>query len=101
MERITGAEALLKTLRRMGVEKIGIVPRGQAEWLVGEADQDTVKTQRAQTEAIIGTLKSEFYGFNKPKQRSTQTVELSGQGSLVSVNLNRFLKDLLKINKTP
>ena len=95
------AAKTIEKLSRMGVEKIGIVPRGQAEWLVGEADQDTVKTQRAQTEAIIGTLKSEFYGFNKPKQRSTQTVELSGQGSLVSVNLNRFLKDLLKINKTP
>jgi hypothetical protein len=92
------AAKTIQKLRDMGIGKIGIVPKGRAAWLVGEADQDMVKTHRAQTEAIIGTLKSEFYQFNKPKQRSTGMVEQAGQGSLVSKNLNRYLKDILKMN---
>lgn len=92
------AKKTIEKLRGLGIEKIGIVPKGQAAWLVEEADQAMVKTHRAQTEAVIGTLKSEFYGFNKPKQRSTRMVEQAGHGSFVSVNLNRFLKDLLQNN---
>jgi hypothetical protein len=92
------AATTIELLRGMGIGKIGIVPKGQAGWLVGEADQDMVKTHRAQTEAVIGTLKSEFYGFNKPKQRSTRMVEQAGHASFVSVNLNRYLKDLLEKN---
>jgi hypothetical protein len=94
------AAKTIEKLRGMGIDKIGIVPKGRAAWLVEEADQAMVKTHRAQTEAVIGTLKSEFYGFNRPKQRSTRMVEQAAHGSFVSVNLNRFLKDLLKQNSS-
>ena len=83
-------------LQKRGVEKVGIQPKGQADWLIEEADQDTVKSLRAQTEGIIGTLKNGGYRFNKPKERSTRTIEQAGQRAFVSKNLNKLLSDLLK-----
>lgn len=90
------AKKTIETLRRMGVQKIGIQPKGQASWLVEGQDRDMVRSERGKMEGIIGTLKSGFYGFNKPKQRTTQSLALSGHTSLVSFNLNKLLRDLVK-----
>jgi hypothetical protein len=82
-------------LRKLGVEKIGIEPAGKAAWLVGELEQDLVRSVRGRTEGMIGTLKSQAYGFNNTRQRSKETVELRGQGAVASFNLNCLLRDLI------
>ena len=94
------AKKTIQDLFSLGVTKIGIQPKGQASWLVEGADRDTVRSERGMTEGVIGTLKGNFYGFNKPKQRSTQNIELAGQGSLVSLNLNKLLRDIQMKLKT-
>ena len=56
-------------LEKAGIKKIGIEPKGKADWLIAEEDQKRVKSERGKMEGSIGTLKSEKYGFNKPKER--------------------------------
>ncbi len=86
-----------KLLKELKVEKIGIQPKGQADWLIGDADQDMVRTLRGQTEGSIGTLKTGGYGFNKPRTYSTQTTEMAGHRAFVSRNLNQLIMDLQKM----
>lgn len=84
----------IKNLTKQGVEKIGIQPKGKAQWLVSGQDRQTVKTERGKTEGIIGTLKSLKYGFNFPKQRNFLSLQVSGQLSILSLNFNTLLKDV-------
>jgi hypothetical protein len=45
-------------LWRAGVKDVGIQPKGQRPWSVAEAVRDQIRTERGQTEGVIGTLKS-------------------------------------------
>src|SRR6266581_3467037 len=67
---------------------------GQGEWHVAEAVRETVRSERGKTEGIIGTLKTDKYGFNKPKERLWQTLEMAGPRSILSFNLNKLMRDL-------
>ena len=49
-----------------------------------EAVRETVRSERGKTEGIIGTLKTDKYGFNKPKERLWQTLEMVGAPGLSS-----------------
>jgi hypothetical protein len=86
-------------LSQEGVKKIGIQPAGSATWLVGEPDQREVKSERARTEASIGTLKSKKYSFQQRRERSNQTLKAAGQRALASVNLNKLLRDIIANEK--
>jgi hypothetical protein len=81
------------------VKRIGIVPKGQAEWCVAEEDQKRVASERSRTEGVIGTLKSESYKFNKPKERLWHTVQAAGQQSILSLNLNKLMRDIVSKEK--
>jgi hypothetical protein len=83
-----------KKLKRAGVKKVGIQPKGKAPWLVHGKDRKTVARERAMMEGRIGSLKSDKYKFNKPKDRKTSTVRTSGQRAVVSFNLNKLMRDL-------
>jgi hypothetical protein len=48
---------------------------------------------------VIGTLKSEKYSFNKPKQRLWEMIRGAGQGSFVSLNLNKLMRDIVAKDK--
>ena len=87
--------ATIKRLKRQGVTQIGIQPKGQAAWLVAEEVQRVVVSERGMTEGVIGTLKSEKYGFNKPKQRTWESLQAAGQHSLLGLNLNKLMRDLV------
>ena len=89
----------IKKLKQQGVTQIGIQPKGQAEWLVAEEVQKMVMSERGKTEGTIGTLKSEKYGFNKPKQRKWQPLQAAGQHSMLSLNLNKLMRDLLNVDQ--
>jgi hypothetical protein len=80
-----------------GVKQIGIQPKGQRAWHVAEAVRDQVRSERGQTEGIIGTLKSDKYKFNKPKERLWQTLEMAGPKSILSFNLNKLMRDIVDL----
>ena len=88
------ATATLRALANEGVKAIGIQPKGQGAWHVAEAVRETVRSERGKTEGIIGTLKTDTYGFNKPKERLWQTLEMAGPRSILSFNLNKLMRDL-------
>ena len=71
-------------------------PRGQGAWLVGEAEQIVVKSERGKTEGSIGKLKSNKYKFSGRQERSTATQEAAGQRAFVSANLNTLLRDVVQ-----
>ncbi len=87
--------AVAPKLRQAGVKKVGIPPRGQGAWQVGEKDQHLVKSHRGQTEGSIGRLKSRKYSFSHRRERSHATQDAAGQRALVSVNLTTFLRDVV------
>ena len=47
------AKTTTEELQKLGVEKIGIVPKGKTKWQVAEEDQPEVMSQRGQTEGSI------------------------------------------------
>ena len=51
------------------------------------------------TEGIIGTLKTDKYGFNKPKERLWPTLEMAGPRSILSFNLNKLMRDLVRADR--
>jgi len=93
------ATATLKALAHEGVKEIGIQPKGQGVWHVAEATRETVRSERGKTEGIIGTLKTDTYGFNKPKERLWQMLEMAGPRSILSFNLNKLMRDLIRADK--
>jgi hypothetical protein len=93
------AAATLRALAQEGVKELGIQPKGHGAWHVAEAVRETVRSERGKTEGIIGTLKTDKYGFNKPKERLWQTLEMAGPRSVLSYNLNKFMRDLVRAAK--
>jgi hypothetical protein len=93
------ATATLKALAHEGITQIGIQPKGQRAWHVAEEVRQTVRSERGKTEGIIGTLKTDKYGFNKPRERLWQTLEMAGPRSLLSFNLNKLMRDLVRVNR--
>jgi hypothetical protein len=93
------ATATRKALAHEGVKQIGIQPKGQRAWHVAEAVRHTVRSERGKTEGIIGTLKTAKYGFNKPTERLWQTLEMAGPRSLLSFNLNKLMRDLVRVDR--
>jgi hypothetical protein len=85
----------IEKLKQGGIKKLGLPPRGQEEWLVGEKDQKIVKSERGKTEGSIGRLKSRKYGFSGRQERSVETQTAVGQRAIVSANLNTLMRDLV------
>jgi len=90
------AAATVRALAHEGVKEIGIQPKGQGPWHVAEAVRETVRSERGKTEGIIGTLKTDKYGFNKPKERLWQTLEMAGPRSVLSFNLHKLMRDVVR-----
>jgi len=90
------AKATLRKLAKEGVKHLGIQPKGKGAWLVAEEVRERIRSERGKTEGIIGTLKTDKYGFNKPKERQWQTLQMAGPSSILSFNLNKLMRDLVK-----
>jgi hypothetical protein len=82
-----------------GVKDVGIQPTGKRPWSVAEAVRDQIRSERGQTEGVIGTLKSNRYPFNKPKERLWQRLEMAGPRSILSFNLNKLMRDLVALSR--
>jgi hypothetical protein len=99
-DRGASLRAVAAKLQQAGVKKVGIPPRGQGAWLVGEKDQKVVKSERGKTEGSIGRLKSRKYGFSHRQERSVETQDAAGQRAIVSANLNTLMRDVVKQAKS-
>jgi hypothetical protein len=95
-DRGGGVPTTMDHVAKEGVKQVGIQPKGKRPWRVAEAVRQVVRSERGKTEGIIGTLKSDTYKFNKPKERLWQTLEMAGPRSLVSFNLNKLMRDLVQ-----
>jgi hypothetical protein len=82
-----------------GVKDVGIQPTGKRPGSVAEAVRDQIRSERCQTEGVIGTLKSNRYPFNKPKERLWQRLEMAGPRSILSFNLNKLMRDLVALSR--
>ena len=86
-------------LAREGVRDVGIQPKGKRPWAVAEAVREQIRSERGRTEGVIGTLKSNRYQFNKPKERLWQTLEMAGPRSILSFNLNKLMRDVVALTR--
>jgi len=95
-----GGDATLtrQKLALEGVRHVGIQPKGKRPWSVAEAVREQIRSERGRTEGSIGTLKSNRYNFNKPKERLWQTLEMAGPRAILSFNLNKFMRDLVGLS---
>jgi hypothetical protein len=82
-----------------GVKDVGIQPKGKRPWSVAEAVREQIRSERGRTEGCIGTLQSNRYKFNKPKERLWHTVEMAGPRSILSFNLNKLMRDLVALTR--
>jgi hypothetical protein len=86
-------------LARAGVKHVGIQPKGKRPWSVAEAVREQIRSERGRTEGSIGTLKSNRYKFNKPKERLWSTLEMAGPRSILSFNLNKLMRDVVELTR--
>jgi hypothetical protein len=96
-DRGGGVHRTMDRLAQEGVKQVGVQPKGKAAWRVAGAVRDQVRSERGKTEGIIGTLKSNAYKFNKPKERLWPTLEMAGPRSILSFNLNKLMRDTVRV----
>lgn len=88
------ATATRQRLAVAGGKEVGMQPKGNRPWSVAEAVRDQIRSERGRTEGSIGTLKSNRYKVNKPKERLWPTLEMAGPRSILSCNLNKLMRAL-------
>ena len=93
------ATATRNRLTSEKVKYVGIQPKGQQPWSVAEEVRDQIRSERGRTEGSIGTLKSNRYQFNKPKERLWHTLEMAGPRSILSFHLNKFMRDFVELTR--
>jgi hypothetical protein len=98
-DRAGWSEANVAALTKLGVKKIGLAPRGRAEWKVCGKTRETLISERAQVEGGIGTIKCGKYGFNKPSARSVAAMGACGQRAVLGFNLNKLVRGLAERRK--
>jgi hypothetical protein len=91
--------ATRQRLALAGIKDVGIQPKGKRPWSVAEGVREQIGSERGRTEGSIGTLKSNRYKFNKPQERLWQTLEMAGPRSILSFNLNKFMRDLMALTQ--
>ena len=84
----------MSDLRQMGVQQVGVAPRGKARWRVGGKVKEKLVSERAQVEGSIGTIKSSKYGFNRPLAHSVEMMGTCGQRAMLGYNLNKLMREL-------
>jgi hypothetical protein len=82
-----------------GIKEVGIQPKGHRPWSVAEGVRAQIRSERGRTEGSIGTWKSNRYKFNNPQERLWQTLEMAGPRSILSFNLNKFMRDLVALTQ--
>ncbi len=81
-------------LKDLGVQHVGMAPRGQAAWSVRGKVKEQLVSERAQVEAGIGAIKCSKYGFNRPPARSAETMGMCGQRAVLGYNVSKLIRGL-------
>jgi len=81
-------------LKKLGVQDVGLAPRGRTQWAVRGPVRDRLVRERAMVEGGIGTIKSQRYGFNRPAARSAAMMGACGQRAVLGFNLNKLVREL-------
>jgi len=84
----------ISALQKLGVEEVGLAPRGRTPWSVRGPVRDRLVKERALVEAGIGTIKGSKYGFNRPAARSAAMMGACGQRALLGFNTNKLVREL-------
>lgn len=80
-------------LKKRGIKKIGVAPRGKRPWLVSGKTKEKLVRFRAMVEGAIGALKRSKYDFNRPNVRSVRTTAMAGHRAVLGFNLNKFFRE--------
>lgn len=84
----------ISALEKLGVEEVGLAPRGRTPWSVRGPVRDRLVKERALVEAGIGTIKGSKYGFNRPAARSAAMMGACGQRAVLGFNTNKLVREL-------
>jgi len=88
------SHANIARAKNLGVQDVGIAPKGKAEWAVSDSKAERIRRERAQVEGKIGNLKSKRYGFNKPNAKSVKAMQTYGHRSIVGCNMIQMLRKM-------
>jgi IS5 family transposase len=88
------SESNIRKATMLGVKQVGIAPTGKAAWAVSKSMSEKIRRERAQIEGAIGTAKSNRYRFNKPRARSSRSMQTYGHRSLLGMNLMKTVRKL-------
>lgn len=80
------------SLKKMGVRRVGLAPRGRCQWAVGEKTKRELVKERALVEAGIGAVKSSRYNFHRPRAKSVRMMGACGQLGVLGFNLNKMVR---------
>lgn len=92
------SETNIKKIQTMGVKYVGIAPKGKAAWKVSISMKKQITNERAQVEGVIGSIKSQKYGFNKPNAKSVPAMVNYGQRSILGFNLTKLIRETTKMS---
>jgi len=98
-DRAGHSEQNVERLKKLGVEAVGLAPRGRGKWAVDEKTKRELVKERALVEGGIGTVKSRRYGFNRPRARSARMMGTYGQMAVLGFNLNKLVREMAKRNE--
>lgn len=88
------SKANIGKAKKLGVEQVGIAPKGKAKWAVSKDQAEQIRRERAQVEGLIGNLKSKKYGFNKPNAKSVKAMQTYGHRSILGFNMLKMIRKL-------
>jgi len=84
----------LSALSQLGVQEVGLAPRGRTRWAVSEPVRERLVKERALVEGGIGTIKSPRYAFNRPAARSAAMMGACGQQAVLGFNTTKLIREL-------
>lgn len=80
-------------LQKMKIKHVGVAPIGKADWAVSETMRKQIVRERAQVEGVIGTIKRNKYGFNKPDAKSRSTMISYGHRAILGFNFMKMVRE--------
>jgi hypothetical protein len=88
------SEEHIEKIKKLGVKRIAIAPKGLAKWKVSNSCRKQMVRERAQVEGSIGCLKR--VGFNRPYSKNTQSTIRAGHRAALRLNLTKLVRDIKK-----
>jgi len=84
----------VETLKKLGVQDVGLAPQGRAGWAVSGSTKEELVRERALVEGGIGAVKSSRHSFHRSRARSIRMMGAYGQLAVLGFNLNKLVRGL-------